>query len=105
MIFVPTRDAARVGSSGVELRTETFYSSGEMSGKEAAAMESTSEKIYTSPQRKLVKFFEHSRDGWKAKSRAAKTVRKRLGTRLGRVEQRNAVYPEQLAALQAQGAD
>jgi vacuolar-type H+-ATPase subunit I/STV1 len=76
-----------------------------MSGKEAAAMESTSEKIYTSPQRKLVKFFEHSRDGWKAKSRAAKTVLKRLGTRLGRVEQRNAVYQEQLAALQAQVAD
>lgn len=104
VIFVPTRDAARVGSSGVELRTETFYSPGEMSGKEAA-MESTSEKIYTSPQRKLVKFFEHSRDGWKAKSRAAKTVLKRLGTRLGRVEQRNAVYQEQLAALQAQVAD
>jgi chromosome segregation ATPase len=105
VIFVPTRDAARVGSSGVELRTETFYSPGEMSGKEAAAMEATSEKIYTSPQRKLVKFFEHSRDGWKAKSRAAKTVLKRLGTRLGRVEQRNAVYQEQLAALQAQVAD
>jgi chromosome segregation ATPase len=65
-------------------------------------MEPMNEKIYTSPQRKLVKFFEHSRDHWKAKSRAAQTVLKRLGTRLGRVERRNAAYQEQLAALQAQ---
>ncbi len=65
-------------------------------------MESTNEKIYTSPQRKLVKFFEHSRDRWKAKSQAAKTVLKRVGTRLGRVERRTAAYQEQLAALQAQ---
>jgi chromosome segregation ATPase len=65
-------------------------------------MESLNEKIYTSPQRKLVKFFEHSRDQWKAKSRAAKTVLKRLGTRLGRVERRNAAYQEQVAALQTQ---
>ena len=65
-------------------------------------MESLNEKIYTSPQRKLVKFFERSRDRWKAKSQAAKTVLKRLGTRLGRVERRNAVYQEQLAALQTQ---
>jgi lipopolysaccharide export system protein LptC len=105
VIFVPTRAAARGGSSGVELRTATFSSPGELSGKEAAAMEATSEKISTSPQRKLVKFFEHSREGWKAKARAAKTVLKRLGTRLGRVEQRNAVYQEQLAALPTQVAD
>ena len=65
-------------------------------------MESTNEKIYTSPQRKLVKFCEHSRDRWKAKSQAAKTVLKRVGTRLGRVERRTAAYQEQLAALQAQ---
>jgi predicted nucleic acid-binding Zn-ribbon protein len=65
-------------------------------------MEPTNEKLYTSPQRKLVKFFEHSRDRWKAKSRAAKTVLKRVGTRLGRVERRNAAYQEQLAALQTQ---
>jgi chromosome segregation ATPase len=65
-------------------------------------MESLTEKIYTSPQRKLVKFFEHSRNQWKAKSRAAKTVLKRLGTRLGRVERRNAAYQEQVAALQTQ---
>lgn len=65
-------------------------------------MELTNEKSYTSPQRKLVKFFEHSRDRWKAKSQAAKTVLKRVGTQLGRVERRNAAYQEQLAALQTQ---
>jgi len=68
-------------------------------------MEPTHEKIYSSPQRKLVKFFEHSRDRWKAKSGAAKTVLKRLGTRLGRVERRNAAYQDQVAALQRQVAE
>lgn len=68
-------------------------------------MEPTNEKIYTSPQRKLVKFFEHSRDRWKAKSQAAKTVLKRVGTRLGRVERRNAAYQEQLAALRTQATE
>lgn len=65
-------------------------------------MELTNEKSYTSPQRKLVKFFEHSRDRWKAKSQAAKTVLKRVGTRLGRVERSNAAYQQQLAALHTQ---
>ncbi len=65
-------------------------------------MAPTTEKLDTSPQRKLVKFFEQSRDRWKAKSRAAKTVLKRLGTRRGRVERRNAVEQEQLAALRTQ---
>jgi hypothetical protein len=36
-IFVPRREADRVGGSGVELRTETFYSPGERSEKEATA--------------------------------------------------------------------
>lgn len=68
-------------------------------------MAGTSEKNYTSPQRKLVKFFEHSRDRWKAKSREAKTVLKRLGTQLRRVERSNADYQQQLAALQTQVAE
>lgn len=65
-------------------------------------MELTNEKSSTSPQRKLVKCFEHSRDRWKAKSQAAKTVLKRVGTRLGRVERSNAAYQPQLAALHTQ---
>lgn len=68
-------------------------------------MEGASEKSYTSPQRKLVKFFERSRDRWKAKSRGAKTVLKRLGTRVRRLERSNADYQQQLAALQTQVAE
>lgn len=68
-------------------------------------MAPANEKTYTSPQRKLVKFFERSRDRWKAKSRAAKTVLKRLGTRVRRLERRNAAYQQQLAALQTQLAE
>ena len=68
-------------------------------------MEATREKIYSSPQRKLVKFFERSRDQWKAKSQTAKTVLKRLGTRLQRVERRNADYQQQLEVLQTQVAE
>jgi hypothetical protein len=68
-------------------------------------MEPTNEKSYTSPQRKLVKFFEQSRDRWKAKSRTAKMGLKRLGTRLGRAERRNAAYQDQGAVLHTQGAE
>jgi chromosome segregation ATPase len=63
-------------------------------------METTTEKTYTSPRRKLVKFFERSRDKWKAKSRAAKTVLKRLGNRVRRLERSNEAYQQQLKALQ-----
>jgi chromosome segregation ATPase len=68
-------------------------------------MEGTNEKSYRSPERKLVKFFERSRDRWKAKSQVAKTGLKRLGTRLGRVEGRNAAYQDELVALQTQVAE
>jgi hypothetical protein len=68
-------------------------------------MEGATEKNYTSPQRKLVKFFERSRDRWKAKSRVAKTVLKGLGTRLRRLERSNADYQHQLIALQTQVAE
>jgi len=71
-------------------------------GRRPSHLEPTHEKSYTSPPRKLVKFFAQSRDRWKAKSRAATTGLNRLGTRLGRVERRNAAYQEQLAVLQAQ---
>ncbi len=68
-------------------------------------MEAGNEKTYRSPQRKLVKFFERSRDKWKAKSRAAKTVLKRLGTRVRRLERSNAAYQDQLAVLHTQVAE
>ena len=45
------------------------------------------EKTYKSPQRKLVKFFEKSRDGWKAKCREAKRTVKRLKNRIRFLQQ------------------
>jgi hypothetical protein len=68
-------------------------------------MEGEKEKGYRSPQRKLVKFFERSRDRGKAKSRVAKTVLKRQGTRLRRLERSNVDSQHQLAALQTQVAE
>ena len=94
-----------MGSREVEVRNESFYNPSAMVRREAAAMEPTNEKRYSSPQRKLLKFFECSRDRWKAKSRAAKLRLKRAGTRVGRLERRNAAYQEQLAALQTRLAE
>jgi chromosome segregation ATPase len=68
-------------------------------------MDATHEKTYSSPQRKLVKFFERSRNQWKAKAGAAKTVLKRLGMRVRRLEQRKADYQRELVAVQAQAAE
>jgi chromosome segregation ATPase len=68
-------------------------------------MEAGKTKTYSSPQRNLVKFFERSRDRWKAKSQAAKRVLKGVGTRLGRLERSNAAYRDQLAALHTEVAE
>ena len=68
-------------------------------------MEATNEKTYSSPQRKLVKFFERSRNQWKAKAGAAKTGLKRLGGRVRRLERSRADYQYQLAALRTQVAE
>lgn len=68
-------------------------------------MEATNEKTYSSPQRKLVRFFERSRNQWKAKAGAAKTVLKRLGGRVRQLERSTADYQHQLAALRTQGAE
>jgi chromosome segregation ATPase len=68
-------------------------------------MDATNSKTYSSPQRKLVKFFERSRNQWKAKAGAAKTVLKRLGTRMRRLERSTADYQQQLVAVQGQVAE
>jgi chromosome segregation ATPase len=68
-------------------------------------MEATNEKTYSSPQRKLVKFFERSRNQWKAKAGAAKTMLKRLGGQVRRLERRTADSQPQLAALRTQVAE
>ena len=84
---------------------ESFYSPVERLEKEALLMEATHEKTYSSPQRKLVKFFERSRNQWKAKAGAAKTVLKRLGTRVRRLERSQADSHHQLEVLQTQVAE
>lgn len=66
-------------------------------------------KTYKSPQHKLVKFFEQSRDAWKKKCREAKRTVKRLKDRLRFLEQSKAQWKnraheleEEIARLQAQ---
>lgn len=42
--------------------------------------------MFKSPLRKLVRFFQKSRDGWKAKCQKAKTLNKRLATQARAVQ-------------------
>jgi len=57
-------------------------------------------KVYTSPMRKLVRFFEQSRDGWKKKCRAAKAEVKRLTQRVQRLEQSRATWKSRVQTLE-----
>ena len=43
-------------------------------------------KPYRSPWRKLLRFFERSRDGWKRRCLEAKATTKRLGNRVRQLE-------------------
>lgn len=54
------------------------------------SLESGPTKTYKSPQRKLVRFFEKSRNQWKSKHRDAKTVIKRLQNRVRFLEKSKA---------------
>jgi chromosome segregation ATPase len=58
------------------------------------------EKRYKSPQRKLVKFFEKSRDGWKAKCHEAKRTVKRLKNRIRFLEQSKEQWKERARDLE-----
>lgn len=49
-------------------------------------MNASDAKEYKSPRRKLVRFFERSRDQWKAKSTDAKAMVKRLKNRIRYLE-------------------
>lgn len=68
-------------------------------------MATAPEKTDKSPRRKLVKFFERSRDQWKAKARAAKKGSKRLGKRGRFLERRKAASQQQVHALAEQLAE
>jgi len=60
------------------------------------------EHTYKSPQRKLVKFFQQSRDRWKAKHHEAKVTLKRLTNRIGFLERSKAHWKGRVKALEAE---
>lgn len=59
-------------------------------------------KVYKSPQRKLVRFFEHSRNQWKAKCRKAKALVKYLKTRVRRLEHSREQWKRRAQALEGE---
>ena len=64
----------------------------------------TTDKVYISPTKKLVRFFETSRDDWKAKCRTAKVRLKRYKQRVRRLEQSRAQWKQRAAGLEAEAA-
>lgn len=60
----------------------------------------TSSIVYKSPLRKLVRFFEKSRNGWKVKCRTAKAMLKRLKNRVRFLEQSRARWRERAQELE-----
>jgi uncharacterized protein YdaU (DUF1376 family) len=51
-------------------------------------------RTYRSPMRKLVAFFERSRDGWKRKRQEAKVLNRRLSNRVRKLEASRARWKE-----------
>jgi chromosome segregation ATPase len=62
--------------------------------------DSSQGKTYKSPRRKLVRFFERSRDQWKTKHHQVKAEVKRLTNRIRFLEQGKADLKKQVAELQ-----
>ena len=62
--------------------------------------DSSQGKTYKSPRRKLVRFFEKSRDQWKTKHHQAKADIKRLTNRVRFLERSKADLQKQVAELQ-----
>lgn len=62
------------------------------------------ESPYKSPQRKLVRFFEKSRDQWKAKCQRAKATVKRQQNRVRFLEQSKAEWKARAQGLEAEVA-
>jgi hypothetical protein len=52
------------------------------------------DQAYRSPVRKLVRFFERSRDGWKRKRQEAGVLTKRLGQRVRKLEASRDLWKE-----------
>lgn len=65
-------------------------------------METTHPREYKRPRRKLLRFFEKSRDKWKLKYLEVKKVLKRLTNRIRFLERSKAEYKQRVEELQAQ---
>ena len=63
-------------------------------------MDERAEKTYKSPRRKLVRFFEKSRDQWKAKCLKAKATAKGLKHRIRYLEQTKAEWKTKAKELE-----
>ena len=61
--------------------------------------------VYKSPVRKLMKFFEESRDKWKAKCQSAKKQVKALKNRVRSLERKVAQMREQALELETRLAE
>ena len=51
-------------------------------------------KIYRSPTRKLMQFFQRSRDAWKRKRQEAKVLNRRLSNRVRKLEASRNLWKE-----------
>ena len=51
-------------------------------------------KIYRSPTRKLMQFFQRSRDAWKRKRQEAKVLNRRLSNRVRKLEASHNLWKE-----------
>ncbi len=60
----------------------------------------TDAKRYKSPMRKLVKFFEHSRDNWKSKYQEAKYKVKLLNNKVRYLEKRKTELNKKVKELE-----
>jgi len=62
------------------------------------------ENRYSSPPRKLIRFFEKSRDQWKTKCQRAKAMVKRLQNRVRFLEKSKAQWKSKAQALEKENA-
>jgi len=67
-----------------------------------AMKEAVKKKIYKSPRRKLVKFFEKSRDQWKNKCQEAKKTLKRLKNRIRFLEKSKEYWKSRVKELECE---
>ena len=62
--------------------------------------DATNDKSYKSPTRKLIRFFEKSRDQWKSKHHKAKAGVKRLNNRVRFLEKSKGQWKERVKELE-----